>query len=673
MSSPSTNVLTITDNSATITGMSYVAGSVVVTSGQKNSPPPTVQKSGKVFTISFDCDRKGSSSVANSFNSASGGSAHEYAAYGGGGTPDELNFWFSLQIEFSTSKGTGTAILNVGQGHSGVHNNWWLGGAIVNSAKPDLSIPIDNTAFKLTLPVSGDVSDYSFSAGTISNAWPIRNIFVLMLENHSFDNMLAMSGIAGITAATTANYNSYNGVTYPVVKGAPTSMPTDPGHEFTDVVTQLAGVGANYPSGGPYPPIDNSGFAANYATTTSEGDPPPISDIGLIMAAFDTPNQLPVIYQLATEFVVCDHWFSSLPGPTWPNRFFVHGASSNGLDHSPSTTEMAEWETVSGFSYPNGSIYDAMANDNISYRLYNDNHNIFSDDPQNGSIAGAIAQVSSLKGIQMTSLHSISDFASDLQNDYSAQYTFIEPNYGDVVSGSYAGGSSQHPMDDVYGGESMIKYVYEAIRNSPLWEQSLLIITYDEHGGFYDSVAPGATTPPNDGSTSSGLNEYGFNFDTLGVRVPALVISPWVGTAVDHNVYDHSSVLATVEKLLGLAPLTDRDRTANDLTHLLQASARSNCPTTLNNPAPPMAPASKRIAAGRVGYDAEAPIPSRGMLAGLLGIALKTEIELAGGAEATRSALIARFRQIRTLGQAENYLKSVMGRVEAIRSAIRKA
>lgn len=672
MSSPSTNILTITDDSGTITGMSYFPGSVVVTSGQDSSPPPTVQKNGKIYTISFDCDRKGSSTTAASFNAASGGSTHEYAAYRGGDTPDELNFWFGLQIEFSTSQGTGTAVLNVGQGHTGVHDNWWLGGSIVNSSTPNLIVPIDNTALKLTLPLSGDISEYTFSAGTVTNSYPIRNVFVLMLENHSFDNMLAMSGIPGITAATTNDSNSYNGVNYPVVKGAPTSMPTDPGHEFTDVVTQLGGVGASYPSGGPYPAMNNSGFAANYATTSTEGDAPPAGDIGLIMAAYDTPNQLPVMYQLATEFVVCDHWFSSLPGPTWPNRFFVHGASSNGLDHSPSTGELIEWETFHGFSYPNGSIFQAMANDKVGYRLYNDNHNMFSDDPQNGSIGGAIAQVSSLKGIQLTDVHSINDFANDLKNGYSAQYTFIEPNYGDVVSGSYAGGSSQHPMDDVYGGESMIKYVYEAIRNSPLWNQSLLIITYDEHGGFYDSVAPGPVTPPNDGSSSS-LNEYGFTFNTLGVRVPAVIVSPWIGSAVDHTIYDHSSVLATVEKLLGIAPLTDRDRSANDLIHLLQPSARTNCPTTLHNPAPPTTPAAKRVAAGRATFDPDAPIPDNGMLAGLLGIALKTEIELAGGADAARTALIERFRQIRTLGQADAYLKAVMGRVETVRAATRKS
>lgn len=668
---PSTNILTITDDSLTITSMSYLDGSVHVTPGQKYNAPPTVQKSGKVYTISFDCDRKGSSDIASSFNQASGGKAYEYAGYGGGGTPDKLNFWFSLLVNFTTSKGTGSAILNVGQGHSGTRNNWWLGGSIVNSSKPALVAKVANDSQYLTLPISGGVSDYTVYAGSFSAVYPIRYIFVLMLENHSFDNMFAMSGIPGITAATTANFNEYAGTNYHVFSGAPTSMPTDPGHEFTDVVTQLGGQGATYPSGGPYPKITNAGFAANYATTTTEGPAPPAVDIGLIMGAFNTPTQLPVIYQLATTFTLCDHWFSSLPGPTWPNRFFVHGASSNGLDHSPSTSEMAEWETVDGFAYPNGSIFDALKNSSIGFRLYNDNHNIFSDDPQNGSIFGAIPQVAALKGIQITSVHSINDFAADLQSGYTAQYTFIEPNYGDVYSGSYAGGSSQHPMDDVYGGEGLIKYVYEAIRNSPLWEQSLLIITYDEHGGFYDSVAPGPAVPPNDGSEHSSLNQYGFTFDVLGVRVPAVVISPWVAARVDQNTYDHSSVLATVEKVLGLNALTDRDRHANDLTPLFLPAPRTDCPTTLNNPAPPAPAATKRAAAARARLDPDAPIPQRGMLAGLLGIALKSEIEMAGDAPSARSAAIARFRQIRTIGQAESYLKTVMARVQLFRANTR--
>jgi phospholipase C len=150
----------------------------------------------------------------------------------------------------------------------------------------------------------------------------------------------------------------------------------------------------------------------------------------------------------------------------------------------------------------------------LTWRIYNDDTDAYSDDPQDGSVFGAIPQVSALKGVTLLDANSLTHFAADLQRPYTCQYTFIEPNYGDITS-SYRGGSSQHPMDDVYGGEGLIKAVYEAIRNSPVWDTSLLIITYDEHGGFYDSVKPPAATPPNDGSPSTH-NQWGFTFAQLG-------------------------------------------------------------------------------------------------------------------------------------------------------------
>ncbi|NER46989.1 MAG: phosphoesterase, partial [Symploca sp. SIO1A3] len=359
---------------------------------------------------------------------------------------------------------------------------------------------------------------------------PISHVFVLMLENHSFDNIFAMSGIPGIIAATTNDKNSYDNKDYYVSTGAPVSMPSDPGHEFPDVVEQLSG-NKHYPSGGPYPKINNSGFVSNYATSTTEGHVPPIADIGDIMKCFDTPKQLPVIYQLATEFALCDQWFSSLPGPTWPNRFFVHGASSAGLATSPTYWQLFDFETV-GLSYPKGSIFDAIKAKKLKWRLYNDYDNQFSDDPPNciEDSLGSIAQVSSIKGIHHKDVHSFSHFASDLKVSYDYQYTFIEPNYGNILNNSYAGGSSQHPMDDMYGGEGLIKATYEAIRNSPLWDSSLLIITYDEHGGFYDSVKPGAAPEPGDGSASKSnkYNKYGFTFAQYGVRVPAVIVSPLI-------------------------------------------------------------------------------------------------------------------------------------------------
>ena len=493
----------------------------------------------------------------------------------------------------------------------------------------------------------------------------ITNIFVLMLENHSFDNIFAMSGIPGITAATTSDSNFFNGQSYAVSTGAPVTMPTDPGHEFLDVFEQLAGPGAVFNPHQQYAPaILNSGFASNYATTRSEGAPPAAADIGKIMECFDTPRQLPVIHQLATQFAVCDHWFSSLPGPTWPNRFFVHGASSAGLDHSPTDTEMAEWDTIDGFEYPNGSVFQALTKNGFRWRLYNDRQDSNSDHPQ--SRLGELAQVAALKGIQLADVNSLSGLAADLQGPYPYHYTFIEPNYGDILSNTYAGGSSQHPMDDVFGGESLIKMVYEAIRNSPLWDTSLLIVTYDEHGGFYDSLAPGPAIAPGDGTGRSKLNKFGFNFEQLGVRVPAVVVSPLIqaGT-VDHTVYDHSSIPATLERQFGFAPLTERDKNAADVLSLLTlGEPRTDCPAQLVNPAPP----EPRPAAVAAPHLDEVALPSSGNLRGALAIAVKAEYDLSSGSDADKAAIVQNHHQIKTKGQARQYINSVMQKVDAARA-----
>ena len=161
---------------------------------------------------------------------------------------------------------------------------------------------------------------------------------------------------------------------------------------------------------------------------------------------------------------------------------------------------------------------------------------------------------------------------------YPYAYTFIEPSYGDISSNTYQGGSSQHPMDGLAAGDALVRRVYQLIRQSPVWQQSLLIIAYDEHGGFYDSVAPGAAPPPGDAPPFK-VNQHGFDFSVFGVRVPAVVVSPWIAQGVvDSKVYDHSSVLATLECLFELPALTARDAQANDLLHLITDQCRSDCP-----------------------------------------------------------------------------------------------
>jgi phospholipase C len=338
-------------------------------------------------------------------------------------------------------------------------------------------------------------------------------------------------------------------------------MKVDPYHEFTDVVEQLCGQGIQYPKGGPYPPITNSGFVANFVLRAQPKTQPADKRIDDVMKCF-APAGLPVLAALAKEFAVCDSWHASLPGPTWPNRFFALGASSAGLDHSPTNAETVIWQAADGFQYENGSIFGAVnsAKQKLKWRIYA------------GQIMFTLAHA--LKGVHLWDLRGFSSFAKDLQDpNYPAQFTWIEPNYGHVTT-DYEGGNSQHPLDGVVGGEALIKATYEAIRNSPLWDSSVLIITWDEHGGYFDHVAPEAAVPPRDKPQFPGATRYEFGFDLYGPRVPAVVISPLVPrNTIDHRAYDHTSIPATVERLFDLQPLTARDRAARDVLALASLPA----------------------------------------------------------------------------------------------------
>lgn len=481
----------------------------------------------------------------------------------------------------------------------------------------------------------------------------IKNVFVLLLENRSFDHMLGFSGITGTDAVkevatkieglTGEEWNNHGGARHYVRSPFLEPIPVDPAHEFLDVLEQLCGTQADYVPGKSYPQINNSGFVSDYARSHSTDEGNATRNFGQIMHGF-TAQQLPVLNTLAKSFAVCDSWHSSLPGPTFPNRLFAMGASSGGLDHSPSTTELLTWETFDGFSFPKGSIFDALRNayGNDGWRIY----------------AGSrFPLVSALKGINLADIHSVDELGADLKSRaYPYRLTWIEPDYGDMAFGTFRGGTSQHPMDTVAGGERLIKQVYEAIRSSPLWETSLLIVTWDEHGGFYDHVSPGKAVAPGDTRPGSGYNKYGFAFRQLGVRVPAVIVSPRirVGT-IDHRPYDHSSIPKTVEVAFGLQPRTHRDQAANSVDELLVLpEVRQDTPTTLPIPVPtdqlvPPAP--------RPEYESV----DNGNLPLFLHVAMRHELAISHAGQ--KQAILRRAQAVKTRAQAAQYISEIKGRI----------
>ncbi|HEX4025845.1 MAG TPA: alkaline phosphatase family protein [Steroidobacteraceae bacterium] len=487
----------------------------------------------------------------------------------------------------------------------------------------------------------------------------ITNIFVLMLENRSFDHLLGLCGLTGTDAVTGTptsirglmgtETNSYRGQAFSAGPGALENLPVDPGHEFLDVLEQLCGTNVSYPPGAPYPPINSSGFVSDYALSHTRDEGGATGDFGQIMRGF-LPDQLPVLNALARNFAVCDSWHASIPGPTWPNRLFALAASSAGLDHSPTTAEILTWETMEGIEFANGTLFDALGKHSTSgWRIYS---------------ADDFPLVAALKGIALPDVHRFDEFAGAVSSpSYPWLYTWIEPNYGDVIGGTYRGGNSQHPLDGIAAGEALIKTVYEAIRSSPHWNSSVLIITWDEHGGFYDHIAPPAAIPPGDTAPGSKYNQYGFTFQRYGVRVPAVIVSPRIpANLIDHRLYDHSCIAATLRDAYGLPALTDRDRSANSVLSLLSLPApRTDTPAMLPT-VPPPAPAAAPL---------RTPSPQdsvdSGNLPGLLHIAMRHDLALSSPAQ--RHVILARVQAIQTRAQAAQYIQDVRTKLRSARAA----
>ena len=359
-------------------------------------------------------------------------------------------------------------------------------------------------------------------AGAV-NLEKVDHIVVVMLENRSFDHMLGYLSLSGgrpeIDGLRPGLANDYQGHTYPVHHLDATDLGVDPDHSAGAIDTQVAGG-------------NMSGFVASAAATLAaqgiaDGDP------GCVMGYYDGTD-VPVYDHLAREFAVCDRWFASVPGSTLPNRLYaLCGAAAGSRDdrpsyvpplyHQPSFVRHLDAHRISWrwYSFDPGTLRLA----DVHYRL--GHHQRFGYFSKTGLPWKTIFDISCNPKIP--------SFLEDAAAGMLRSVSWIDPAFTNFNPLGFPV-NDDHPMADIKDGQDLVLVIYDALAASPQWESSLLVIIYDEHGGFYDHVPP-----PEAADDDPGM------FGRYGVRVPAIIVSPWLEPrTVSHTVFDHTSIIKTI-------------------------------------------------------------------------------------------------------------------------------
>ncbi|HXL18552.1 MAG TPA: alkaline phosphatase family protein [Streptosporangiaceae bacterium] len=426
---------------------------------------------------------------------------------------------------------------------------------------------------------------------------PIDHVVVLCLENRSFDHMLGyldhpaddFDGL--LRGGSFDNAGADGGSRVRATPEAKRVLPFGPDHSHDAVMAQLrlTGSGKNrHPT--------NDGFVVSYERKAGGLVPVKLGGVlgpvlgwwqgrkrattptakgrGPLVMLCQPPAQVPVLSQLALDFAVCDRWFCSVPGETWPNRNFLHAATSDGETN------------IEIRPYTNPTIFELLEKHGATWRIYHD------DTPQVWAFPALWDTAERHQNWYPSARFAEHVAAGDLPN-----YSFIEPNHrpplhmldhNAAFGGSPGVSDSQHPennlvSDQAYDafnaaadtdfarGEGLIATIYEALRANPeLFSRTMLLITYDEHGGLYDHRLPPAAPAPGGGRGPIGRILHGiwhrqvhrFDFTMLGPRVPAVIVSPLIDAGtVDHREHDHASVPATLRALFApnVKSLTRRD------------------------------------------------------------------------------------------------------------------
>jgi phospholipase C len=291
-----------------------------------------------------------------------------------------------------------------------------------------------------------------------------------------------------------------------------------------------------------------------------------------------TQDQVRVFATMAENFVLFDRWFAAVPGPTNPNRAYLTSGTSHGHGKNDNAFNV--------YGLPQRSIFQQLSEYGISWMNYQNS----TTGPGRGfNPDAAFYEWTKSSGAAEKNIAPLDQFYADAKAGTLPQFTYINPECC-----SY---QSFHPPSPITLGENFIKGIYEALRNSPQWEETLFILTFDEHGGFGDHVPPPTKVPPGDDLTymepaPDGKN-ITFDFKRLGVRVPTLIISPWVAKGWvekkginNGGEYTHTSVLGFLQELWGLDTLTDRVAYSSTFEHLITDQLRKDTPATLPDPFP---------------------------------------------------------------------------------------
>jgi phospholipase C len=372
----------------------------------------------------------------------------------------------------------------------------------------------------------------------------IKHIVVLLLENRSFDHMLGdlhaeIPALNGIDQAHPKS-NTYEGKPYPHQPGAARSVSPDPRHEYEHVMRQIK--------------HDNAGFVADFA----EAYPHASENQWAEVMRYHARGSLAALHTLARNFLVCDRWYASVPGPTWPNRLFAMSGTSLGRVTMPEG--LFSWNL---HWYDQPTIFDRLNEREKSWHVY------YTDFALSFLLVHQWEPANAAKYRRMTQFYK--DAAGKADN--FPDFAFIEPAY------MPPGANDDHPPHDAHASDVLMANVYNAIRgNDLLWKETLLVIYFDEHGGFYDHEPPIPLEPPD------SRQGDGFQFNLSGVRVPAILISPWLRAGVLSTPFDHTSLLKYLVEKWQLGDLGNRTANAKTFANEFSPVIRPNAPARIDVP-----------------------------------------------------------------------------------------